>query len=143
MARKKPSTPDCAKLFYRVAAQRLPEARWIFDQSDGTFTTVAVYIGGYAVECALKAVLLARTPRARHQTVKETFRGQLAHNFDWLREQLRKRGVRLPVEVSENLGKVDWWRTDLRYQPGQIDADEAEAFLDAAEVVVQWAKRSV
>lgn len=143
MARKKPPTPDCAKLFYRVAAQRLPEAIWILEKSDRTFTTVAVYIGGYAVECALKAVLLARSPRSQHQKVKDTFRGQVAHDFHWLREQLWKRGVRLPVEVSENLGKVDWWSTDLRYHPGQLDADEAGAFLDAATVVVEWAKRSV
>lgn len=104
---------------------------------------MAVYIGGYAVECALKAVLLARTPRAKHQKVKDTFRGQSGHNFDWLRAQLLARGVTLPVEVSRNLGKVDWWSTDLRYQPSQIDADKAVAFLKAAEVVVQWAKRSL
>ena len=118
MARRTPPTPDCAKLFYRIAAQRLPEARWILDTSDGTFTTVAVYIGGYAVECALKAVLLARTPRTRHQKVKETFRGQVGHDFDWLRAQIRARGVSLPVEVTGRLeiGLPSRLRSGLPYQ---------------------------
>ena len=72
MARRPRSSPDFAKLFYRVAAQRLHEAQWIFEKSNRTFTTVSVYIAGYAVECALKAVLLARTPNSKELSAAES-----------------------------------------------------------------------
>ncbi len=143
MARKKPPTPDCAKRFYRVAAQRLPEARWVLTASDGAYTTLAVYVGGYAVECALKAVLLARTPKTRHARVKDDFRGKVGHNFDSLRAHLVACGVTIPVEVSRQLAKVNWWTTDLRYEPSRLNFATAEAFLSAAEVVVEWSKRSL
>ena len=142
MARRQ-APPRCATLFYRLAAQRVSEARLVFDKTDRTLTTITVYIAGYAVECALKAVLLARTPAAQHARVKASFRGRSAHDFNELRKLLRGRGVVLPVEVARDLGKMNWWSTDLRYQCGNVDEARAVDFVAAAEAVVDWAKRSL
>jgi hypothetical protein len=34
---------------------------------------------------------------------------------------------------------VGEWSTDLRYHPGTIDAEDAEAFLESAEAILDWA----
>jgi HEPN domain-containing protein len=132
--------PPCSLEFYRVAVQRLGEAQFLLDE--GRFTTAAVYLGGYAVECALKAVLLANTPRKKHQEVKATFRGKIAHNFDWLQSQLVKRRVVIPDEVLRHLTSVHWWGTDLRYEPGPLEHRRAIRFLASVELIVEWARRS-
>ncbi len=59
---------------------------------DNGFTTTSMYLAGYAVECMLKAVLLNAHPKRKQQKVFMEFRGQKAHNFDWLRHKLRNGG---------------------------------------------------
>jgi HEPN domain len=139
MPKKKPPF-ECTRQFFRAAVQRHEEARILFDNS--AYHLAAVYLGGYAVECALKAVLLAHTPPKDHRETKATFRGAVAHNFDWLRSQLRKRKVNVPVDVSRQIGNVDWWSTDLRYRTGHLDREVAEDFLEAVAIVLAWVGRS-
>jgi HEPN domain-containing protein len=47
--------------FFRAAQQWLAEAQFLL-QND--YTTAAVYLAGYAVECMLKALILASEPHA-------------------------------------------------------------------------------
>jgi hypothetical protein len=49
-----------ARRYYRVAKQRLDEADTILSKAD--LPAAAMYIAGFAVECALKALLLMRRP---------------------------------------------------------------------------------
>lgn len=141
MAKTKRRRPaSCSIEFYRVAAQRLGEACFLLDE--GRLSTAAVYLAGYAVECA-KAVILAHTPRKKHPDVKATFRGQIAHNFDWLQNPLLKRAVAIPEEIVRHLTSVHWWATELRYEAGQIKHLRAASFLAAVETIVEWAKRSI
>jgi hypothetical protein len=51
-----------ARRFHRAAAQRLTAAEFLLNNH---FHLEAVYIGGYVVECALKALALRRTPATK------------------------------------------------------------------------------
>lgn len=58
--------------FLRANLRRQDEASFLLNE--GNYSTAAVYLGGYAVECALKALILAGEPSARHATTLASFR---------------------------------------------------------------------
>ena len=39
--------------------------------------------------------------------------------------------------------RAETWSTDLRYQVGLVETEEAEAFLDAAVQILHWIQRSL
>lgn len=103
----------------------------------------AVYLSGYAPECALKAIILGGVPTARRsQFVEREFRGSVAHNFDHLMHLLRMHRMKIPSEVREAVVRINFWSPDLRYQTGLGDADDATMFLDASRTILEWAERS-
>ena len=123
--------------FYNVALQRFEDAEVLLRNRR---TTGAIYLAGYAVECVLKALLLANIPRGRQRRFLQEFRGTRAHDFDWLRQQLQARGVQLPQTLRKEFTRVNTWSTDLRYNPGTTRYDRGEAFLTAAAAVIEWVK---
>lgn len=126
-----------ARGFYRAAWQRWDDARFLAKQSR---YTGAVYLAGYGVECMLKALILAHSPKNLRQETLASFRGAKAHDFFWLRLLYNQRGgpaFSRPIIVA--FERVNTWTTDLRYKPGQIKGVEAAAFLDEAERIVTWA----
>lgn len=125
-----------ARRYYRVAYQRFDDGTALLGISR---PRAAVYLTGYAVECILKALLLVSTPVGERADVLTTFYGGIAHNIDWLREQLVRRIGRLPVGEARHVSLVSSWSTDLRYEPGPGDREDAEAFLVAAESLLAWA----
>ena len=48
-------------MFQRAADQRLTTAAFLLENG---FHLDAVYLGGYGIECGLKALILKRTPRS-------------------------------------------------------------------------------
>ena len=48
--------PKEVRRFHRAAARRFEEAQFLLTR--GNYTTAAVYLAGYAVECMLKALIL-------------------------------------------------------------------------------------
>src|SRR5688572_762373 len=108
----------------------MKEARFLFDSD---FHTAAVYLAGYAVECALKALLLSSEPHARHAATLASFRGTKGHDFAWLVKELARRRVVVSPEMNRQVGEVAWWSTDLRYEPRDIKAKTATRFLLAAD----------
>lgn len=135
-----PSSRD-ARLFYRCAYQRYEEAEVLLKAG---YTTGAVYLAGYGIECILKALVLMAVPaRTRSDTLK-SFRGGKAHEYEWLRSvYLMNGGTRFPRDITQHFTLVTDWSTDLRYTPRSVRADEAEAFLVAAVAIIQWADRSL
>ena len=125
-----------ARRYYRVAYQRFDDGTALLEISR---PRAAIYLTGYAVECILKALLLVSTPPGERAEMLATFRGSVAHNIDWLRERLIRRIGRLPVAENRHLSLVSSWSTDLRYEPGPGDPEDAEAFLAAAQSVLAWA----
>src|SRR5438876_2241073 len=102
--------------FYQVAVQRMEDARVLLD---GQRTTGAMYLAGYAAECALKALLLASVPLAQQSALVKSFRGRIWHDLAWLKRQLVGKGVNIPADPDRRLIRVSTWSTDLRYTAGR------------------------
>jgi HEPN domain len=131
-----PSSSD-ARLYYRCAFQRYEEAEVLF-RAD--YTTGAVYLAGYGVECILKALVLMSVRPSTRPDMMKSFRGGKAHEYEWLRTlYLTNGGSRFPAEITRHFTLVNDWSTDLRYTPRSVRADEAEAFLVAAVAIIRWA----
>jgi len=128
------------RLFLNVALQRFEDAQILLsnDRSTG-----ALYLAGYAVECALKAMLLANSPSSEHMTIIDSFRGKIGHNFESLKHKLQTRGVHFPAEIAKNLRRVGSWSPELRYLAGRQNLKETQAFVEATVQVIQWVERSL
>jgi HEPN domain-containing protein len=139
MARsRRPSHSAEVRRFHRAGRQRLEEAQFLL--REGGYTTAAVYLGGYGVECALKALVLSSEPGARHRDTLRSFRGVKAHDFEWLRQELARRTGAMPREMIRQLARASAWTTDLRYSSRAIRRRNAEDFLAMAEAIFRWAE---
>lgn len=125
-----------ARRYYRVAKQRFTDAEHLLRVGR---TTGAVYLAGYTVECFLKAsVLAAVAPNIRLQLLNE-FRGNRAHNIEWLRTLYRRHShAAIPREITRHVTRVAAWSTDLRYATGLIRSRDADEFVDSIIAFVRW-----
>jgi len=98
----------------------------------------ATYLTGYAIECMMKSWLIIVTQRNRREELVDTFRGSRAHNLIWLRENLVRQGISLTPAINKALVFLSSWSTDLRYEPGVGDRDDAERFVKETEQVLEW-----
>ena len=131
-----PSSSD-ARLFYRCAFMRHEEAEVLLEAE---YTTGAVYLAGYGIECILKSLVLMAVPAVARPEMLKSFRGTKAHEDEWLRSlYLTNGGARFPRDINQHFTLVNDWSTDLRYTPRSIRADEADAFLASAVAILQWA----
>jgi HEPN domain-containing protein len=135
------SVNNDARKFMRAARQRLTSAELLFNHG---FHLDSIYVAGYVVECALKALILQRTPAAqRARQYERISAGRKAHDYEFLKGVLRGLRCRMPLDVAEAFRPVATWSTDLRYEVGLVAAEEAEAFLAAVRVIRQWVERSL
>lgn len=131
-----PGSSD-ARLYYRCAFQRYEEAEVLLRAE---YTTGAVYLAGYGIECILKALVLTAAPAAARTDTMNSFRSGRGHEFEWLRTQyLTNGGARFPREINQHFTLVNDWSTDLRYVPRTVRDDEADAFLSSAAAIIHWA----
>ena len=133
------STPTrpIPRKFYRVAYQRFEEAEVLFEAG---YYIGAVYLAGYAIECILKTLILEATPEQDHAAVEAEFRGQRAHDYEWLRHRyVQTRAPAWPADISQALTFVGTWETSLRYTPGVGDRRDASRFLAEARKIIAWA----
>src|SRR5947209_3325417 len=92
----------------------------------------AVYIGGYAPECALKAIYLNNVPEAEHEgLIGERFK-ELGHNllgcYDTVRQQFGKSMPRPLLDRFRLVVQV--WDVQMRYWPGKMRTADAKTFLN-------------
>lgn len=128
------------RLFLNVALQRFEDAQILLRNNR---STGALYLAGYAVECALKALLLANCPTSEHRAIIDSFRGKIGHNLESLKHKLQTRGVHFPSEVAKSLRRVGSWSPELRYVAGRQNLKETQAFVEATVQVIQWVERSL
>lgn len=130
-----------ARKFARVAKQRLEEAKTI--QQKAQLPAAAEYLGGYAVECALKALLIVVTPRSERPRPGEAtidwLKNDFGHDLEELRRGLVRQRTLMPSFVAREFAFVATWDPQLRYEPGPGDPDRTERFLSAASAVLKWA----
>ena len=123
--------------FRRAASQRLEEAEFLLS---GNYTTGAIYLAGYAIECMLKALILFSEPARRNAQTLRTFRGTKGHAFEWLHERLSERGIQIPLPLVREFAEVNYWTTELRYDPRVRKRQEADRFMGAAKRIIVWIK---
>jgi len=132
--------PTTSRDFLKVALQRLTTAEALLDLR---INLDAQYIGGYTVECSLKALILERTPAAdKEEILKKLSSGQKMHRADVLLGELRDRGVVLPLELAKRMRRFDW-TTDLRYETGRRDTGETIGFLKTAKAIYEWVEGQI
>ena len=127
--------PTTSRDFQKAAAQRLTAADALLREK---LNLDAQYIGGYAVECALKALIVELTPDLdKPNLLARITSGAHMHRPDVLRGELGKLGVFLPLEIAKRMRRFDW-TTNLRYETGRRDTGETKALLNTAKAVYDW-----
>lgn len=133
--------PVSAREFLKAALQRLTTAEAIFKSL--RITLEAQYIAGYAVECALKALILEYTAEAdRPDVLYRLTHGAASHRQEVLLERLKDLGVRLTPELAQRMRRFDW-TTALRYGTGRLDTGETKAVLRTARMIYNWAEEQI
>lgn len=127
--------PTTSRDFQKAAAQRLTTAETLLRVG---ITLDAQYLGGYTVECSLKALILELTaPADRPDMLRKITAGAKMHRPDILLGELRDRGVALPLDLARRMRRFEW-TTDLRYETGRRDTGETTAFLRTAKTLLDW-----
>ena len=127
--------PTTSRDFLKVAGQRLTVAEFLLDN---TYTLDATYLAGYAIECALKALLLETTPGGdRSAMLARITRGAAMHDLEHLCGLLRNAGVTVPADLADRLIRTGW-ATSLRYETGSRDYGETRFVIKAAAATIKW-----
>lgn len=133
--------PLNAKDFLKAAVQRLTTADTILNRL--RITLDAQYIGGYAVECALKALILHRTPTSdQTKMLARLTKGSAMHRPEVLLGELREFGIALTPELAKRMRRFSW-STDLRYEIGRRDTGETKALLRTARMIYDWVEEQI
>lgn len=131
-----PSSPT-ARLFYRAATERFEDASVLLQLNR---TTGSVYLAGYSIETMLKALILASVPRSQEAQVLSQFRGNQAHDYEWLIQLYRETARSgIPRFLLPHFSRVTIWSTNIRYAPDTVDTETANTFLKSTAVIVEWA----
>ncbi len=89
----------------------------------------AVYLGGYVVECMLKAAICQWIGEER---LPECY---MTHDLNWLREQA---ALVIESRLRKPWQDVAIWDVTARYSSQVISAQSARQFIDAMEVIRRW-----
>ncbi|MFT5526836.1 MAG: HEPN domain-containing protein [Pirellulaceae bacterium] len=129
--------PRTSRDFLKIAEQRLNAAEVLFAAD---LTLDAQYVGGYAVECSLKALILEKTdPADRPDKLLRISSGATMHKPETLLQELRGLGVRLTPELAKRMRRFDW-TTDLRYETGRRIRSETRGLLRTCVEIRDWVK---
>lgn len=127
--------PTTSRDFQKAAWQRLTTAESLLRQK---LTLDAQYLGGYTVECSLKALILDQTSDSdKPDTLKRITSGAKMHRPEILLGELRDFGIALPLDLARRMRRFDW-TTDLRYETGRRDTGETIAVLKTAKFIYDW-----
>jgi len=133
--------PTTARDFLKAARQRLDVAAEIMGILRRSLE--AQYIGGYSVECSLKALILERTAEAdRPAMLQRLTHGATNHRPEVLLDRLRDLGIALTPDLSRRMRRFDW-TTGLRYETGRKDTGETNALLNTARAIYAWAEPEI
>ncbi len=133
-----PTTPPD---FLKAALQRLTTAEALLEIL--RITLESQYLGGYTVECALKALILEKmVPADRPTTLRQLTHGATWHRPEVLLGTLKALGMSLTPELARRMRKFDW-TTDLRYETGRRDTGETRAFLRTARSIYEWVEGQI
>ncbi|HVS36652.1 MAG TPA: HEPN domain-containing protein [Gemmataceae bacterium] len=124
--------------FRQAARQRLTTAEFLLRHR---MYLDAKYLGGYGIECALKALIFRRTPdRAFAAMFKRLTSGKKAHDYEALKGILKSSPINqsIPASLAVSFQRVASWATSLRYEVGRGNPKDTAAFFEAAREIVRW-----
>jgi HEPN domain-containing protein len=136
------SNPDSQR--YRlVARQRLYEAEILCDARvrDGRIMNGGVYLAGFAVECILKALILANSTANQRGRLRERMVREFRHDLDALRREASRRGLHMPRDVLAHFRRINTWDNNSRYEPGFHPVADALLLIGSARETIEWAER--
>jgi hypothetical protein len=140
-----------------VADRRLADARYLRDSRRNERANGAMYLGGFVVECLMKASLLERNPWLQNAAIpsRRTPAEQKlwslcyrSHDLEEILEQLpemldplKRLGQREQSRLTASLRSVcGQWTIFARYSPRSATMDEAAQFLARVEELKPWLK---
>jgi hypothetical protein len=114
--------PSASGVFLRAAKQRLHTAEFLLKNA---YNLDAMYLAGYTIECALKALILERTPRRdKKSTLNAITSGSVMHSPEKLAEVLKELGPPIPSGLILRVRKSRW-STNLRYDARRKDFERS------------------
>ena len=127
--------PKTSRDFQKAAWQRFNTAVFLLENK---YTLDAEYLGGYSIECSLKALILEKSAVPdRPSTLKDISSGAHMHRSEVLLGVLRDLGIKVPGKLAKRYpGRA--WSTDLRYETGHRDTGEVRGFLKTAKATLEW-----
>lgn len=104
----------------------------------------AMYLGGYAIECKLKAIAMeiyrCRTLKQLATRLKIDEREVYTHGLEALARRLSRlfSALRASRVWQDFSGQVRKWRPSWRYDPSDCTVGEAGDFLESVDRVFLW-----
>ncbi len=134
--------------FHGLAWRHFDAAEVLFKQlsqsARSNLATEAVYLGGYGVECVLKALLLSKTKAKNHKRMVEVeFPKKIGHDFELMKRLLEKgkMAIAFDVDAALSLARIRRsWTSTLRYSPKLFTTDEARWFLSNVRFLLKWSE---
>jgi HEPN domain-containing protein len=130
------------KQFQHVAQLRADETAILAKNGK---TMGAFYLGGLAVECALKACIAKKTkrydfPRGRRY-VEKGYSHDLSEllKLAGLNDQLEQESTSNPG-LATNWGVVRGWNVESRYEASRVKGSDMDAAVNSPDGVLQWIK---
>lgn len=121
--------------FLKAAAQRFTAAEALLAAD---LTLDSQYVGGYVVECSLKALILELTPVGeRPERLRRITSGATMHKPETLLQELRTLGIRLTPQLAKRMRRFDW-TVALRYETGRRNRGETRGLLRTCREIYHW-----
>ena len=132
--------------FQKLAEMRIDDARALLDQNKWA---AAYYLAGYAVECGLKACIIASLKRSDDWPEKQFSVRCYNHNLNELLELAGLNDLRAAEAGADAVFDIFWssatvWNESSRYDRATTEKDAKrmyQAIADPAHGVFQWIRK--
>jgi hypothetical protein len=125
----------------RAGAKRRADA-WALVRAGSEHTRGALYLGGYAIECKLKAIAMEIYGCWTLQQLAVRWRvpeqNVYTHGLEAFLEQLPLRDRLHDSDAWDSFARVNKWRASWRYNPENVPIETATKFLKAVDEVYRW-----
>jgi hypothetical protein len=129
--------------FQRLAELRAREAKTL--AKAGNQHGAYYHLGGFAIECALKACIARQTRRYDFPADAGYARSVYSHDLNELlklarlNDQLDK-DMRARPQLATNWGVAKGWKVDSRYEISGLNGKDMVAAVDSSDGVLEWIK---
>ena len=126
---------------WKASFRRKADAKHLLESGGKHHTRGAMYLGGYAIECKLKALAMERFGCSTLAKLSEVLPSEVvyAHKLEPLLNHL---GLRDKLEAS-SVGRdfareVNPWWASWRYDPSNPPVEKAQLFMAAVDRIFDW-----